>query len=163
MRGKMSEAHEAFALKFYGFSRILMRRWRDADRETGLGPAQFFVLSALSRAQSPLSLGVLAERERVTGATMSRIVASLESAGAVTRTTGADRRVSLIAATPQGIALYEKVQRRRLEMIQAFTNDLKPETLDDLSHALDRLLMRAEGVTPPGGGDGQAFPRRRSR
>lgn len=143
----MSEIHEDFARKLHGFSRFFMRRWRDADRTQGLGPAQFSVLGALVQFQQPLSLKRLAEIERVSAATMSRIVRSLEENGWVRRGEVADRRLSMIAATAAGKRLYASAQKRRLDMIQAFVAGLKPETLEDLSRALDRLLMQIENVT----------------
>lgn len=62
-------------------------------------------VSALSRVEQggPLRLGVLAQSENVSAATMSRVVEALEAAGLVERRTDeADARASLVAVTDQG-------------------------------------------------------------
>jgi DNA-binding MarR family transcriptional regulator len=65
----------------------------------GLSPSQWSAL-AMVEAHGPLRIGDLAEREGVTAPTATRVVASLEEAGLLSRTSDpSDRRTSYIALT----------------------------------------------------------------
>lgn len=65
----------------------------------GLTPSQWSALATVET-HGPLRIGDLADREGVTAPTATRVVASLEEAGLLSRTTDpADRRTSYIALT----------------------------------------------------------------
>jgi DNA-binding MarR family transcriptional regulator len=68
----------------------------------GLSPSQWSALVMVEDKQS-LRIGDLAEREGVSAPTATRLVASLEEAGLLTRTTDpADRRTAYVALTDAG-------------------------------------------------------------
>jgi DNA-binding MarR family transcriptional regulator len=68
----------------------------------GLSPSQWSALVTVEESRS-LRIGDLAEREGVSAPTATRLVASLEEAGLLTRSTDpADRRTSYVALTEAG-------------------------------------------------------------
>jgi DNA-binding MarR family transcriptional regulator len=68
----------------------------------GLSPSQWSALVTVEDKRS-LRIGDLAEREGVSAPTATRLVASLEEAGLLTRTTDpADRRTAYVALTTAG-------------------------------------------------------------
>jgi DNA-binding MarR family transcriptional regulator len=102
----------------------LHRRLRE-ESLAGLSPAQASALGAVSRLGSP-TLGELAAVEQVQPPTMTRIVASLQDSGMVTRVTdAADRRSARVRITPAG--------KRSLERIRTLKNAFLTRRLADLS------------------------------
>lgn len=98
----------------------LLRRVRQADKESGVPPAQLSALSVLVFG-GPRRLGALAEIEEVAAPTMSRIVAGLEKARLVKRTADpADRRAETIAASELGQKVMFAARDRRLESLTHF-------------------------------------------
>lgn len=88
----------------------LHRRLRQ-ESYGGLSPTQLTVLGSVGRLGNP-TLGDLAEAERVRPPTMTRLVASLEAAGMVTRHGDeVDRRVSRVVLTEEGRGALDKVRR----------------------------------------------------
>jgi DNA-binding MarR family transcriptional regulator len=80
----------------------------------GLSPAQASALGTVKRLASP-TLGELAAAEQVQPPTVTRLVASLESAGLVAREAdGVDRRVVRVRITAEG--------RRSLQRIRTLKN-----------------------------------------
>jgi len=77
----------------------------------GLTPSQWSAL-AMVDASGPLRIGDLAEREGVSAPTATRVVASLEELGLLSRASDpADRRTSYIALTDDGRNKLESVRR----------------------------------------------------
>lgn len=102
----------------------LHRRLRQ-ESLAGLSPAQASALGAVNRLGSP-TLGELASIEQVQPPTMTRIVASLQESGMVTRVTDvADRRSARVRITPAG--------KRALERIRTLKNAFLTRRLADLS------------------------------
>jgi DNA-binding MarR family transcriptional regulator len=90
----------------------------------GLSPAQASALGSVSRLGSP-TLGELATVEQVQPPTMTRIVASLQESGMVTRITDvSDRRSARVQVTPDG--------RRTLERIRTLKNAFLSRRLGEL-------------------------------
>jgi DNA-binding MarR family transcriptional regulator len=85
----------------------------------GLTPSQWSAL-AMVDAHGPLRIGDLAEREGVSAPTATRVVASLEEVGLLSRATDpADRRTSYIALTDEGRAKLESTRRSQsTELVQ---------------------------------------------
>jgi DNA-binding MarR family transcriptional regulator len=94
----------------------LLRRLRLRDRESGIGPAQLSALSVLVFL-GPRSLGELADAEQVRPPTMSRIVASLQSARLVRRDATEDGRRVRLAPTAKGTKILWEGRRRRVESL----------------------------------------------
>lgn len=95
-----------------------LRRVAREDEASGLSPARLSALSVVVFA-GPLTLGELAEAERVKPPTMSRTVAALEEDGLVRRAGGRDdRRVTMLRATAKGTRTLERARGRRLQLIR---------------------------------------------
>ena len=95
----------------------LLRRAREADKETGLGPERLSLLSVLVFA-GPRTVSALAAIEGVSAPAISRIASSLENSGLAQRARNEkDAREVTVSATARGKRLMEKGRRRRLEII----------------------------------------------
>lgn len=120
----------------------LARRLRAERSNSLLTVSQLAALATLER-QGPLTPGELAAHEKVSPPSMTRLVASLETAGLVTRTPHAsDRRQVLLTVASEGLALLKEDRRRRDAWLSKRLRDLDPEDLDVLRRAatvLDRL------------------------
>src|SRR3954453_19228977 len=85
-----------------------------------------------------------ADRERIKRPTATRLLATLEAEGLVTRTPDpADGRSSLIALSPQGAALLKEVRTRKDAFLADGLGKLTPEdraTLDRAADILEGLL-----------------------
>lgn len=102
----------------------LNRRLRQQSL-AGLSPAQASALGTVSRLGTP-TLGELAVAEQVQPPTMTRLAASMESAGLVVRVAdGADRRVCRVRLTSEG--------RRALQRIRSLKNAYLNRRLAGLS------------------------------
>lgn len=87
----------------------LLRRQGD----TGLSPSQLSALTSIER-HCPLTLGALAEHERVAPPSITKVVAKLEERGLVVRRADdADRRVVHVSTTDAGSALLDDVRQRK--------------------------------------------------
>jgi DNA-binding MarR family transcriptional regulator len=120
----------------------LARRLRGERSDTSLTISQLAALSTLERT-GPLTPRELAAAERVQPPSMTRVTASLEAAGLVTRTDHPrDGRQVLLAASPAGVALVREDRRRRDAWLAQRLRDLPPEDLEVLRRAavvLERL------------------------
>src|SRR3954471_17353991 len=86
---------------------VLTRLARRMRQEAGgeLSPTQSSALGTID-CHGPLTPSELAVRERIQRPTATRVLARLEEAGLIARTADpADRRSSLVSATPAGSAL----------------------------------------------------------
>lgn len=116
----------------------LARRLR---QESGSGhtPSQMSALSSIYR-HGPLTLGALAEHERVAPPSITKIAAKLEADGLIERTTSpTDGRVHLVAATRAGRALIAESRRRKTTWLTGRVQDLTPDEQARLADALDVL------------------------
>jgi DNA-binding MarR family transcriptional regulator len=120
----------------------LARRMRSERADTSLTLTQLATLATLER-RGPLSPRELAAAERVQPPSMTRIAASLEAAGLVTRTDHpTDGRQVLLTIAPAGAALLSEDRRRREAWLAQRLRDLDAEDRDVLRRAtavLDRL------------------------
>ena len=120
----------------------LARRMRSERADTSLTLTQLATLATLER-RGPLTPRELAAAERVQPPSMTRIAASLEAAGLVTRTDHpTDGRQVLLSVAPEGAALLREDRRRREAWLAQRLRELDPEDLDVLRRAtavLDRL------------------------
>jgi DNA-binding MarR family transcriptional regulator len=120
----------------------LARRMRSERADSSLTLTQIAALATLER-HGPLTPGELAAAERVSPPSMTRIAASLEAAGLVTRTGHpSDRRQVLLAAGPAGVALLREDRRRRDVWLAQRLRELEPAdraVLREAAAILDRL------------------------
>jgi DNA-binding MarR family transcriptional regulator len=108
-----------------------------------LSPTQGAALNTIA-CHGPLTPSELAVREKIQRPTATRVLARLEEAGLVARAADpADRRSSLVAATPAGEALLAASRERKDLYLAARLDRLSPEDLAVLDHAagiLERVL-----------------------
>lgn len=91
----------------------LARRLRQASAEADVSPSMLSALASIEYRQ-PVTLGELAEVERVRPPTMTRIVARLEGLGLLTRTPDEiDRRVARVSLSPAGIRYVARNRSRK--------------------------------------------------
>jgi DNA-binding MarR family transcriptional regulator len=118
------------------------RRWRAARADTSLTLSQLAALATVERS-GPLTPRELAAAERVQPPSMTRLVASLEAAGLVTRSAHpSDGRQVLLAVSRSGATLLREDRRRREAWLARELAGLEPEERAVLARAaalLDRL------------------------
>jgi DNA-binding MarR family transcriptional regulator len=91
----------------------LLRRVRTVDEDMGITPARASALSVLVFG-GPRTLTELADAERVTPATMSRLVSAMEGEGLVRRERHeVDGRAIRLHATPKARRILERGRDRR--------------------------------------------------
>ena len=102
----------------------LLRRVREADAEAmGISPARASALSVLVFGGAR-SLTELAAAERVTNATMSKLVAAMEGEGLVRRHPDvSDARSIRIEATAKGRRILQRGRARRLDLFERLLSD----------------------------------------
>ena len=114
------------------------RRLRQ-EAGTDLSPSLAAALATVER-HGPLTPSELADCERVKRPTATRIAARLETEGLVARTGDpTDGRVTLLAATPEGLALLRKLRTRKNAYLARRLRDLPAEDLAALECAADVL------------------------
>ena len=96
----------------------LLRRVREVDTDAmGISPARASALSVLVFG-GPRSLTELAAAERVTAATMSKLVSAMEAEGLLRRHPDADDARSIrIEPTAKGRRILERGRARRLDVL----------------------------------------------
>src|SRR5437868_8239019 len=83
------------------------------ESEPGLTPSQLSALTSVER-HGPLTLGALAEHERVAPPSITKVVTKLEALGVVERRSDdTDRRGVRLAVTPAGDQLPAQLRRRK--------------------------------------------------
>ena len=117
----------------------LLRRVRQQDVTSSVGPAQLSALSVLVFA-GPKTLGALAAAEQVKPPTMSRIVAGLARSRLIEIKPDAhDARRLRIRATPKGTRLLQKGRDLRIADLARHLDALTPEELAKLNEAVEIL------------------------
>lgn len=122
----------------------LLRRQGD----TGLSPSQLSALTSVER-HGPMTLGRLADHERVAPPSITKVVDKLEERGLVARAPDAlDRRVTRVSTTPEGEALLADVRQRKDLWLASRLAQLDPDQRARLDAALDVLdsLTRRDPV-----------------
>jgi DNA-binding MarR family transcriptional regulator len=116
----------------------LARRLRK-EAGSGLSPSQGSALAAVHH-RGPVTLGALAEHERVSPPTITKVVAFLEAEGLVVRTADpADGRVSRVSTTKAGDALIAESRRRKTAWLTTQVGQLPADEQAKLADALDVL------------------------
>jgi DNA-binding MarR family transcriptional regulator len=117
----------------------LLRRVRQQDTASGVGPAQLSALSVLVFA-GPRTLGELAAAEQVKPPTMSRIVNGLRRSHLIEITRDPDdARRRNIRATAEGTRLLHQGRQRRIQYLAAHLGTLTDSELSQLNAAADIL------------------------
>jgi DNA-binding MarR family transcriptional regulator len=125
--------------------RMARRLRQESDLGGEISPTLTAALATVER-EGPLTPSALAEHERIQRPTAARVVARLEAAGLVTRTSDpADRRVAHVAITADGSALLKRIRSRKNQFLAQRLRTLTPaeqKTLADAAAILERLLER---------------------
>jgi DNA-binding MarR family transcriptional regulator len=124
----------------------LARRLRQQDH-TGLGPTMTATLASIAKHGGPTH-GELAAIEQVSPPTITAVVDKLEKLGLVTREAdSADRRVTRVRATANGIDQLDEVRNRRTSWLAfrltALTEDER-RRLADAADVLAKLVDAAD-------------------
>src|SRR5436305_177454 len=116
----------------------LARRLRQ-EADAGLTPSQLSALAVIHN-HGPLTLGAVAERERVAPPSVTKIVNHLEEHGLVVRTRDAeDRRITMVASSEAGAALIAESRRRKTAWLTGRIELLEDDQQRRLADALDVL------------------------
>ena len=127
----------------------LARQLRQAS-EGDLTPTQLSLMASLDAAGS-MTLGELAERERVAPPTITKVVGKLVERDLVVRTTDAiDRRIARVELTAAGRTLLERNRSRKNAWLVKRLAELDDHQLARLAEATDVLEVLA-GVEAPAG------------
>jgi DNA-binding MarR family transcriptional regulator len=127
---------------------VIARLARRMRQQAGgdLSPTQGAALNTIA-CHGPLTPSELAAREKIQRPTATRVLARLEEAGLIARAADpADRRSSLVAATPAGDALLAATRERKDLYLAERLDRLSPEELAVLDRAagiLERVLEEA--------------------
>jgi DNA-binding MarR family transcriptional regulator len=115
-------------------ARILRRQG-----DTGLSPSQLSALTSIEH-HGPMTLGALADHERVAPPSVTKVVAKLEEQGLVERRadTG-DRRVARVSLTPAGVHLLADVRERKDVWLAARLAELSDDERARLAASLQVL------------------------
>ena len=117
----------------------MLRRVAREDAKSGLGAPALSALSVIVFG-GPISLGRLAEAERVRPPTMTRTVQALEAAGLVRREADpGDGRVVRLRATAPGTRVLHAARARRVDALASSLRSLPEQDLQTLELAVDVL------------------------
>jgi DNA-binding MarR family transcriptional regulator len=129
----------------------LARRLRQ-QADTGLSPSQLSALASIE-GHGSLTLGTLAERERVAAPSITRVVTKLVEDGLVARATDpTDRRSTRVQVTDAGRRLLDESRQRKTAWLHGRLQQLPTDDLARLVDALDVL----ESLTADEVGGGSA-------
>ena len=122
----------------------LLRRVREVDAKAmGLSPARASALSVLVFG-GPRSLTELADAERVTAATMSRLVTGLEREGLVRRYPDVnDARAIRIESTAKARRILERGRASRLDLLEQLLSEATADEVEAVrvaAEAVERAL-----------------------
>ncbi|MDP1804904.1 MAG: MarR family transcriptional regulator [Acidimicrobiales bacterium] len=116
----------------------LARRLRQ-ESGSGLTPSQLSALAAVHN-HGPLTLGELADQERVAPPSITKCIAKLEADDLVARSADpTDGRVTRVSVTKAGRALVAETRRRKTAWLTGRIADLDPAEQARLAEALDVL------------------------
>jgi DNA-binding MarR family transcriptional regulator len=123
----------------------LLRKVREEDEASGVGPARLSALSVLVFG-GPRRLTDLARAEQVRPPTMTKVITGLEAAALARRTAHPeDGRAIRVEATARGRRLLVVGRRRRVGRLARGLATLLPGELDVLAHAaaiMERVSAR---------------------
>lgn len=113
--------------------------------DTDLSPTQASVLASVFL-HGPVSLGELAELERVASPTITKVVGLLHDRGLISKATDpADRRFVRVALTAEGEALLERNRARKNAWLARRLRELDPDEIERLAATTGLLERLVEG------------------
>ena len=118
------------------------RRLRQ-EAGTDLGPSQLAALATIER-HGPLTPSDLADRERVSRPTATRVLGRLVDSGLADRLPDpADGRSAIVTVTPRGRSLLRRLRQRKTAYLARRVRELPSEEVEALARAaavLERIL-----------------------
>jgi DNA-binding MarR family transcriptional regulator len=125
---------------------LLTRRLAPVFEKAKITPQQWSVLSALSEADTSVTLVALARRLAVTKQNMTGMIARLEQLGVAERQDDPnDLRSSRVSLTRRGRTLIEKVRPAYDEWVRSLaTGDTSERDLQNLARTVERLIGQLE-------------------
>ncbi len=109
------------------------------ESDAGLSPSQLSALTSIE-SHGPLTLGRLADQERVAPPSVTKAVAKLEEAGLVQRRLDDhDRRVAWVSITGAGTARLARIRQRKNVWLATRLAKLDDDARGRIAHALDAL------------------------
>lgn len=143
----MSSTRREAAGRLHSAAIHLLRHVRGVDDEAmGISPARASALSVLVFG-GPRSLGELATAERVTAATMSRLVAAMETEGLVRRWPDVnDARAIRIEATAKARRILERGRARRLDRLEQLLGDASAAEVEAVRTAAEVVERSLESA-----------------
>jgi DNA-binding MarR family transcriptional regulator len=109
------------------------------ETSAGLTPSQLSALATIER-HGPLTLGALAEHERVAPPSITKLIAKLEAAGLVARELDdKDRRVAWVSTTTAGNRRLATIRQRKNAWLTARLAHLDDDQRRCVAAALDAL------------------------
>lgn len=143
----MSSIQREAADRIHSAAIHLLRHVRQVDDEAmGISPARASALSVLVFGGAR-SLGELAADERVTPATMSRLVAAMESDGLLRRYPDVnDARAIRIEATAKARRILERGRARRLDRLERLLSGASPAEVDAVRTAAEVVERALESA-----------------
>jgi DNA-binding MarR family transcriptional regulator len=140
---RSSDREAALATKLRLVAMRLARRLRQQSSDGDVSPSMLSVLVSVDTSKT-LTLGELAEIERVQPPTISRVIARLEERGLVAREADSgDKRVARVRLTATGSRFVDRSRRRKNAYLARRVRSLDPEDvrkLEDALPVLEKLL-----------------------
>lgn len=133
---------------------IRLIQFRDRDRICchDVSVSQCYALETLALA-GPLRLHELAERLYLDKSTASRVIDGVVAKGYADRARHPDDgRAVLIGLTPNGRALYERIEADLLAEVRAVVQDLEPPVREAMTRALGQLVQSTRSRVEVGSG-----------
>lgn len=135
-------AHRNLPLLLLKAREALMQHRRPALRAHGLSDQQWRVLRVLREHEGGLETGRLAQQAYILGPSLTGMLARMEKSGLVARQRCPDdARRSLVAATPDGLALADTLSDAIEAQYQDLAAHLGQARLNQLYTLLDELIV----------------------
>jgi DNA-binding MarR family transcriptional regulator len=129
----------------------MARQLNASSTEGGLTPSQASVLGVVAT-RGPMGLAELAEVEGLNPTMLSRVIGRLEELGLMTRRSDpADLRAVQVEASPEGVAVHNRIRLLRTQALAECLERLPPATVESLGGALPALEELADQLRPHAG------------
>ncbi len=141
---------------------LVARRWRglidERLRPIGQSSARMEALSAIMNAPGPTSQVECANRLRIEGPTMTRMLDALSRDGLVERRTSpTDRRTKYLSITEEGEAALETIFAVTDPLRERLLEGLAAEDIERLQAVLMQMLHRLDAGLPQGEAGGREW------
>ena len=134
----------------YALNRSLVEAAQQLTEGTGITGAQWGVLSALNQAPEPRSVAETARRMGLARQSVQRVADLLEGLALVHFLPDpADKRARLVAVTPQGQRLLDRLEGRQLRWVRQVTGEHRAADIAAAARLLRDMRERISASAPP--------------